>query len=153
MAAKINYEDNIFFLDTIVSALKSGLTLDIDPEYFRDKVVEDVFFVDTSLKRIYVSLKENNFLIRRAEYLRSLLRVSRLFREFLDRLVNKEVAFASHLEPYFLKLRGAATDHEAIAGEIMDILEVTEPTEVDQDFVSQDEFRFLLEEDEQDEDE
>lgn len=153
MAAKINYEDNIFYLDTIVSSMKTGLALDIDPDYFRDKVVEDIFFVDTSLKRIYESLKENSFLIRRAEYFRSLLRVSRIFTEFLVSLLNKDVGFARHLEPYFLKLRSAASEHEGIASEIEDILQVSEPAEADQDFVSQDEFRFLLEEDEQEEEE
>jgi hypothetical protein len=153
MAAKINYDDDIYYLDTLVSAIQTGLSLDIDPEFFRDKIVEDIFFVDVSLKRIFDSLEENSFLIRRAEYLRSLLRVARIFVDFLHRLLAKEIAFAEHLEPYFLKLRGAVADHERTAERIDDMLQVAEPSEGDEDFVSQDEFRFLLQEDDSDEDE
>lgn len=153
MAARINYDDDIYYLDTLVSAVQTGLTLDIDPEFFRDKIVEDIFFVDVTLKRIFDSLEENSFLIRRAEYLRSLLRVARIFVDFLHRLLTKEIGFAEHLEPYLLKLRGAVADHEQIAEKIGDMLQVAEPSEGDEDFVSQDEFRFLLQEDDSDEEE
>jgi len=150
MAAKINYEDNIFFLNTLVSTLNTGLSLDIDPEYFRDKIVEDIFFVDVSLKKINASLNENSFLIRRPEYLRSLLRVVRIYNEFLSRLLNQELGFSDYLESYFLKLRAAASDHDKIAADIDEMLQTAEPLDGDEDFVSQDEFRFLLKEEEVD---
>lgn len=153
MAARINYEDNIYYLDTLVSTIQTGLSLDIDPEYFRDKIVEDLFFVDRSLKRIFESLSENAFLIRRAEYLRSLLRVTRIYAEFLKQLLENKIEFAQHLEPYFLKLRAAEAEHQRTAGRIEEMLQVAEPSEGDEDFVSQDEFRFLLQEDDSEDEE
>ena len=59
MSVKVHYEDNLFFLHSILRTLESGLRLDIDPEYFKDKILEDIFFIDASLMRTFSALKEN----------------------------------------------------------------------------------------------
>jgi hypothetical protein len=65
MTTKIHYDDNIFYLDSMVKTVKSGLSLDIDPEYFIDKVIEDILFLDSALLRTFASLKANFYLIKR----------------------------------------------------------------------------------------
>lgn len=154
MAAMTNYEDNIFFLNTIVKTLRSGVTLDIDPDYFREKIVEDIFFVDSSLARIYSSLKENVHMIRRTEYLRDLMRAKKIFVDFLSEILDGEMAFSPHLDSYFSKLRAARSEHLADIQAIHNMLdepEMAEPEEADT--ISKAEYQFLFQNDEPAEDE
>lgn len=144
MAAKINYEDNIFFLTTLTRDLSTGVKLDIDPDVFRDKILEDVLFVDTALIRMYESLQENRRLIRRLEYLRALLRAERVFIDFLEAVTSSSVPFSEHLEPFFTKLRATRREHANIAGE-MDLAIRSSGDEDSEDLVSEEEFRTLLE--------
>ncbi|WP_455382657.1 hypothetical protein [Salinispira pacifica] len=148
MAAKTNFDDNIFFLNTIVKTLKAGISLDIDPEYFRDKLVEDIFFVDSGLSRIYAALKENHYLIKRAEYLRNLARAKRIFADFLTEVLESELPFASNLDTYFTKFRAARSEHLADVQEIHHLLDRPAHTEGEQeDIISHEEYKYLLQDD------
>ncbi len=149
MAAKTNFDDNIFFINTVVKMLKAGVSLDIDPEYFREKMIEDIFFVDSSLSRIYAALKENEHLIRRGEYLRNLVRAKRIFADFLTDLLEGDLAFAANLESYFSKFRAARSEHLADVQEIHHLLDrPAQPEGEEEDTISREEYRFLLQEDE-----
>jgi hypothetical protein len=149
MAAKTNFEDNIFYLNTLVKSLKAGISLDIDPDYFREKMVEDIFFVDSSLSRIYASLKDSVYLIRRAEYLRNLARAKRIFADFLTDVLEGGLTFANHLDQYYSKFRAARSEHLADVQEISHLLDRPHGDEVEQeDTISREEYRFLLQVDE-----
>jgi len=149
MSMKVHYEDNLFYLTTLIKNLKTGLTLDIDPEYFIDKIIEDILFVDSSLVKSFNSLKANPHLIKRKEYLRALLRTKKVFIDFLEETVNGKLAFSSNLEPFFPKFRFSLTEHIQDSSEIHALLEqpsaIEEP---DGDVISPAEYQFLLEEDE-----
>jgi hypothetical protein len=149
MTEKIHYEDNIFFLNSMVKTLKNGLSLDVDPEYFIDKVIEDVFFIDSTLARVFASLKENPYLIKRTDHLRSLLRVKKVFIDFLEEIFEGKLAFAVNLEPFFPKFRAARNEHIKDAAEIHALIDNPPPIEPsDDDIISAAEFQFLLKEDE-----
>jgi len=148
MARRVNYDDNLFYAMTLTRALRSGLQLDIDPDYFRDKVVEDIFFIDRTLEQIYEALRTNTFLINRRDHLRALMRAKRTFADTLDEVLESRCAFAEHLGPFRAKLAGAREQHVRDISDIQGLIE-NGAQEADQEsIISQDEYRFLLQSDE-----
>jgi hypothetical protein len=136
----------------MIKTLKNGLSLDVDPEYFIDKVIEDVFFIDSTLARVFVSLKENPYLIKRTDHLRSLLRVKKVFIDFLEEVFEGKLVFSVNLEPFFPKFRAARNDHIRDTAEIHILIENPPASEQsDDDIISAAEFQFLLKEDEPEE--
>ncbi len=144
MANKTNYEDNFFFFSTLIRDLAIGIKLDIDADMFRDKIIEDILFIDNGLMRMYTDLHDNKRLIRRMNYLRALLRTEHIFTDFLDTALDTSIPFSEYLEPYKSKLAVAKREHANISREIIQSLQSTEPGD-DEDQVSQEEIEHLLE--------
>lgn len=144
MGAKVHYEDNLFFLHSILRTLDSGLRLDIDPEYFKDKVLEDIFFIDANLMRTFSSLKNNGFLINRSSYFRSLRRTVKAFTEFLERLTEGELGFPDIVDSYRDRLGSTLREHQRVVREIDTVLDQFEPNDEASDVVSSQEYDFLL---------
>lgn len=145
MATRVNYDDNLFFLHSLIKALRGGFQLELDSDYFRDKLVEDLFFVDRILQQIYEALRVNSYLINRREHLRELMRVKRSFADLLAGLLDEALPWAENLTAFRDKLQGARTQHVRDIADIQGIMEGTSPVEDPQDVVSQDEYRFLFE--------
>ncbi len=144
MGAKVHYEDNLFFLHSILRTIESGLRLDIDPEYFKDKILEDVFFIDATLMRTFSSLKDNAFLINRASYLRSLRRTLRAFIDFLASVNAGKLEAAAILEAYRDRLESSMETHQRTIREIDAILDSLEPDDEASKVISMEEYGFLL---------
>jgi hypothetical protein len=144
MGAKVHYEDNLFFLHSILRTIESGLRLDIDPEYFKDKILEDLFFIDATLMRTFSSLKENEFLINRASYLRSLRRTLRAFTDFLGSVTAGRLGAAEILEAYQDRLLSTLETHRKVILEIDSILDRLEPDDEASKVISMEEYGFLL---------
>jgi hypothetical protein len=142
---RIHYEDDIFFLQAMIKTLKAATELDIDLEFFKDKLIEDTFFIDSTLLRIFGSLKENEQLLNRKQYLRSVLRAKNVFVEFLQSLFDSPLAHTEELAPYISKLRACQESNEQDIREIQEILQTDYDREPQEDVVSQEEFRWLLE--------
>lgn len=152
MPAKIHYEDNLFYLHSILRTVESGLRLDIDPSLFRDKILEDLFFVDSMIMRMYSSLRENDRLIQRTTYLRSLRRTAGAFTLFLDRLLAGDPPFEHAFEPFFEKLERVRAQHAAVRREIDELLDRVDPDEETENTISSAEYNILLAGDPQSED-
>ncbi|MFW5643042.1 MAG: hypothetical protein ACOCYQ_03360 [Alkalispirochaeta sp.] len=144
MSVKVHYEDNLFFLHSILRTLEGGLRIDIDVEYFKDKVLEDVFFIDSTLLRTFSSLKENGYLINRVSYLRSLRRTVRAFTDFLARVTSGNLGGGDFVEAYQTRLAATLDEHRHVLREIDVILDQLEPDEEAEDVVSSQEYDFLL---------
>jgi len=144
MPEKIHYEDNIYFLTALIRTLDDAVNLNVDAEYFADKVLEDTLFIDTAIGRIYGSLKDNVHLIRRNAYLHSVMKLKRAFGRLLDDLLAAEGDFAAPFESMRPKLRRIAAGHlndaKTIRSELRDVREV----KLDSDMISYDELNFLM---------
>lgn len=144
MSAKIHYEDNLFFLHSILRTVEAGLRLDINVEFFGDKILEDVFFVDAMLLRTMAALKENDQLVNRTAYLRSLRRTVTAYSSFIDRAIAGDLGYNDIFSPYTEKLTASAAAHSSIRREIDALLDRIEPDEETNNIVSSEEFGFLL---------
>ncbi|SIQ07082.1 hypothetical protein SAMN05920897_103109 [Alkalispirochaeta americana] len=145
MPAKIHYQDNLFFLHSIIRTVESGLRLDIDPEYFRDKILEDIFFVHAVLQRKHRVLQEQEQLINRTTYLRALRRTALAYKAFLSLILEGETAFQDAFAPYLERLATIKEEEEALLREVEAHLDKVEPEEdSSSSIVSSEEFSFLL---------
>jgi len=150
VATRVNYEDNLFFLHSLIKGVRGGFQLELDEDYFRDKIVEDIFFVDRTLQQIYETLRVNSYLINRRSHLRDLMRVKRSFADLLADLVDLRLPWASSIAAFSDKLATARTQHVRDIADIQGLMEGSGPEEEPRDIVSQDEYRFLFESGEQD---
>ena len=145
MAEKLYYDDNIFYLNEIVANLDDAVRLDIDSDLFLDKVVDDIMFVETTLGRLYVSLNENDLLIRRAEHLKRIMRSKHLFAELLENIIAGNSSLGKNLYPFFPKFKELINEQHAHIDEIQRLLSSSADEAVkNEDMVSQEEFRILL---------
>ena len=69
MNKRINFEDDIFLLMIRIRMIRDIVTLDADPELFLEKTLDDIFFVDQTLKTLLGDLERHNHLIERDELL------------------------------------------------------------------------------------
>lgn len=147
MSQKIHYQDNIFFITILLKTLKDGLSLDIDSDFFLDKVLEDLDFIDSAIYRLTKELLSNERLIDRAEYLRETFGAEKQYSQLLSLLVNGEIAFSKEMSAFSNRLSDLQDKHRALQQEIMETLHSGILDERDDvDVVSQDELSELLRE-------
>jgi hypothetical protein len=65
MGAQINFGDNIFILNTRIRMIRDMLILDADPDFFLEKTLTDVDFIDAALDTLLRELAGNTRLIDR----------------------------------------------------------------------------------------
>jgi len=146
MAKKvINYEEDIFFLNLMLKVLKDGLKLDIDANFFTQKVKDDILFISRMVSLIYKSLSENTFMLKRLEYLKSLQRLMQLFTELLSNIVNNKFYFSPALEGAFGEYKTLILGYENDVRTIRNILsDLNQAENENGNMVSDEEFKFLL---------
>jgi hypothetical protein len=143
MKSKIHYEEDLFFLNLQMKGLREGLQLSIDPDYFQDKILADLRFIDATLDKILSTLKGNPNLIRRAEYLYNLVKVEGAFVELLNTVLGTG-EMQEALEPYRGEFLQRRESHEADGEEIRTLLRlVSQSDEEREDVITADELTLL----------
>lgn len=149
MTKRINYEDNIFFLKLILKQITSAFKLSIDTELFRDKVVEDLFFLDRTINGIFSSLKMNSLIIDRLDHLKDLQKLNKDFVQLLEDTLNIHSPFAHYLSDLFEDLQNIKENHQQDIVEIKEIITGSRFSSVEEDqMVSAEEFKILLSQEE-----
>jgi hypothetical protein len=143
MTKKINYEDDIFSLSLLIRGLSDIVKLEIDPEFFRDRIEGDIRFIDGAIRRIYESLAGGPFFVKRHEYLKGMQRLKRAFVELLDAILDKRVAFAEYLSGSLENLRQMRDVHDRDIGDIRSSLSQSKGMEQEH-IISEDEYKILL---------
>jgi hypothetical protein len=143
MTKKINYEDDIFALSLLLRGVSDIVKLDIDAEFFAERVDTDIRFIDAAMRRVSASLSSGPFFLKRQDYLKDLQRLKRSFVELLDSLAEKRVPFAEILSASAGRYRDMRTVNEK------DILELrsrlSESTGLEEEhMVSENEYKILL---------
>ena len=90
MNKHINFEDNIFVLNLRIRMIQDLLILDTDTELFLQKTLDDLDFINSSLKTLLSNLKENYRLIERDEQFHNLAETERQFCEVLSEMDHGE---------------------------------------------------------------
>jgi len=90
MNKRINFEDDIFLLMIRIRMIRDIITLDADPELFLEKTLDDILFIDQTLKTLLGDLERNNHLIERDELLEQLSNAEEQFSQVLKDLSSHE---------------------------------------------------------------
>jgi hypothetical protein len=100
MAKRIHFEDDVFYLNTRLRSLEDMLVLDVDPEFFLQKTLDDVDFIDATLQAVQDALLENERLIEREEQIRNLVETEETFIALIRRLADGRSAISAALQPF-----------------------------------------------------
>jgi hypothetical protein len=67
MNKRINFDDNLFALTMRIRLIQDLLSLDVDPNLFLQKTMEDIEFIDFTLDTLLKELLDNDRLLERDE--------------------------------------------------------------------------------------
>ena len=144
MLQRINYEDDTFYLLLMLKRLHDGLKLDIDPEYFLDKVVDDIYFVDEVISTLYSNLRRSS-IIRKVEYIRSIHRVKKLMVDLIESIVNNKIPLSNNIAEFLESLKNIGEIHRRDIRDIRKYLLTVEDESTEDDLmVSEKELKFLF---------
>lgn len=146
MKNKIHYEEDLFFLNLQMKLLREGFQLQIDADFFLDKTLADLRFLDSCLGRLFSILKDNDKLIKRAEYFYNLVKAETAFTDLLQELLDGKFAFCENLAPYREDFSSRLACHRADISEIRETLKIlTSEDEGREDVITQEELHLLTE--------
>ncbi len=144
MPVKVHYDDNLYYVQSIMRTIEAGLRLDIDLEYFYDKILEDIFFVEATINRTHMELRDNPIQINRVDHLRALRRASLAFTVFLDKLVARDFRVSGRFQMYFEKFTRTVEEQQKLRELVDSQLDQLDPDGEQEELVSSEEFGFLL---------
>ncbi|MDR1566687.1 MAG: hypothetical protein LBS48_05330 [Treponema sp.] len=90
MNKRINFEDNIYATLGRIRMIRDLLALEADPELFLDKTLEDIDFIDSTLRILLSGLLENQYLIEREELLSHISELEWQFSQILGNFLNTQ---------------------------------------------------------------
>ncbi|MDR3338443.1 MAG: hypothetical protein LBT16_14705 [Treponema sp.] len=90
MEKNINFEDNIFILNTRIRMIRDLLLLDADPDLFLEKTLNDLDFIGNTLSILLDNLGSNPHYIGKDEQFHNLTETERLFSEEIKEIINGE---------------------------------------------------------------
>jgi hypothetical protein len=145
MTRRVNYADNIFYLNLIFKQVASALKLAVDAELARDKIMEDLRFLDRSSAAIFHSLAGNHLLIERVEHLNGLAKLNRHLVAALEDVLGGRVPAAAALDSDREALGRIRQARLAEQSAIREAIATHRMAAGDQEhMVSEEEFKFLL---------
>ncbi len=145
MSARINYDDNLFYVSSWLKQLRTANKLDIDSDIFLHKIVEDILFIHEVLRKLNVNLQKNEAFIHRLEYLRMLVLTKKEYVHFIEELQVTTSAFAENLIPFHEQFMQCRNVHCEDIQTITSILEQEAGFDKEEsDIISSDEYRFLF---------
>jgi hypothetical protein len=145
MTRRVNYEDNIFYLTLVYKAVAAGLKLNIDTELYRDRILEDIRFLDRTSSNIYQSLRADHLMIDRLTHLKGMQKLNTSLIALLEEILEERLPLASALEQDFDLLQRIQSNREAELVGLKEMLsKLADSSSDEEQIVSEQEFKFLL---------
>ncbi len=144
MSLQVNYDDDFFYLATLIKGLDWALRLELDAEFFAAKVHADIVFLDTTLGKLGMSLDEHGMVHGKMTYLRALLRTERLFVDCLTTITRSDSALLHDLTQYQTLYNDLLLRHRQSLSVIQDSLDSMREEQPGEETISEAEYRVLL---------
>lgn len=144
MLQKIMFQDNMYQLSRSLDILQEGLLLDLAPEFFFEKTVDDILFFDSTLQKLSVQLEGNPHMSGYLNLLHSLNSCQKKFLAVIDSILTQEGTLResfSQLEP---KLRQIKKIHSLLNDKTSHAIMKNDNQGDSRDIVSQNELSELL---------
>lgn len=101
MIKQDNYRDNLYLLLGRIKLIRDTIVLDIDPELFLEKTMEDIEFIHKSLGSLSKKIQENQRLIDREELLSHLSELEWQFSHVLSEILGGAGNISTAWNPAF----------------------------------------------------
>jgi len=88
MEKQENYRDNLYLLLCRIKLIRDTLTLDMDPDLFLKKTLDDIDFIHQIMTNILKKLRENHLLIDREELFNHISELEWQFSRVLSEILN-----------------------------------------------------------------
>lgn len=144
MSQKTHYQDDLFILSVLVKSLEASLSVEADPEFYREHIAGDIIFVDATIRNFSGMLAQNSHLLDRTEYIKLLDRTARSFKAIIGKILDDEYPRADAYKSYAPQLAAVLREQEAIVQELGALLKSSADGESEVDLVSSDELSELL---------
>jgi len=144
MPEKIHYGNNIFFLTSFIRTLNDAVRLKVDHEYFAEKILEDALFIDSTIQKLYISLKENPYLINKEMHLHSIMILKKNYGKLLENMLGTSGGFSAPFDGMRPKIRRILANHLNDATEIETMLKEVKKIKQDEEVFSKSEMEFLM---------
>jgi len=145
MSLQVNYDDDFFYLATLIKTLNWALNLELDPQYFAARVHEDIGFLDKTLDKLSRSLIDHGKVHGKMSYLRTLLRTERLFVECLTGITQSESELLKSLDSHNNRYGEMLARHRRSLVLIQESLDEMREEQPEEETISEAEYRVLLE--------
>ncbi len=147
MTQCIHYEENIFMFLDLLTHINRGLKLDIDEEYFGEKIISDLLFAESGLSRIFLSLKESTLQLDREQYFRFLFKAAERYISIGKKIIAEGNTLSIDFSGFTSRLKESILAQEKLINEIKDLLTSDTDLEETADQISQKEMSFLMADD------
>ncbi len=151
MTQCIHYEDNIFMFLDLLKHIERGLKLDIDDDYYGEKIISDLLFAESGLHRLFISLKESTLQLDRDHYFRLLFKAAELFVLVTDGILTKTIGRSIDFSGFVSSREGKSAVNREWMNEIQILISSNNEDEEDSDQISQEEMLFLMSDSEESE--
>ena len=150
MTRRVNYDDNIFYLTLVFKGIAAGLKLNIDTALYRERIVEDIRFLDKTCSNIYQSLKADHLMIDRLTHIKRMQKLNGDIIALLEDILEERLPLASALEQDFDLLQRIQSTREVELTSLKEMsAKLGEPGGDQEQIVSEQEFKFLLSSDQE----
>lgn len=144
MLHNIVFQDNIYQLARTIDLLKEGLMLDITEDYFFDKTVDDLLFIDATLQKIMEQLEANPKITGYVQIVHSLHSCQERYIQLLDFILKNKCAMQENFTPLLAKLQSIRNTQSNQAQETKNSIQKSDKNRDSRDMVSQNELSQLL---------
>jgi hypothetical protein len=151
MHQTIHFEDDLFFVNELINALEEGLNVKLDRQFFFDKIVEDIFFLDATINKLAEALRENTQFVQVQQLMRSLQVAKLKFTELLGIILSGSSGMEDAFSPFNPKLRTLMDSHSEDVEQIRESYLAAEENSTPLEGISREEYRFLFPEEEPEE--
>lgn len=149
MSHKLNYGDNIFFLNMKVRILKNCLKLEIDRELFLEKINEEILFIVVAIEKLYGLLKESPIIVNRSENLKAIQRLKGQLIELLTNIIDGDSRYSMLMENRLSQYNTVRENFLQNIEEIKNIITgINEKVVEEKYIISEEEYKHLLSGDE-----
>ncbi|HKL85008.1 MAG TPA: hypothetical protein VJ861_01590 [Treponemataceae bacterium] len=144
MLHNIVFQDNIYQLARTIDLIKEGLMLDITKDYFFDKTVDDLLFIDATLIKIMEQLESNPKITGYVQIVHSLHSCQERYIQLLDFILKNKCAMQENFTPLLAKLQSIRNTQSNQAQETKNSIQKSDKNRDSRDMVSQNELSQLL---------
>ena len=144
VARRINFDDDIFFLELRLRHIQQAARLDIDDEPYVGRLIDDLLFIDRCIRSLHAVLDEARQLSARGEHLSQLAALTEEYSVFLSGIRYQTSTLARRLDSEGSAVGGLPEVHAALAESMRGEAAELDAPAADQQQVSPEEMHHLL---------